>query len=220
MYCTNCGQQNVDTSKFCAGCGTALQKSLAPAQATAEKIPAQEIREAATLSNQHPIEKGYKPKSTMLIRDAGWFKAIGYGIGACLVVVFIGGFFNITGDWLYWVALGLGVLVTIGSAQQWSAACPYCHNKLSLALKPEKTKCSKCEHYSQIEVKNKLLIPLDVLPMPTQMASAPAGSQSSGWGKAAAAGIAGLALGTIVGEAAGEEVAQDVNVEDIDITDI
>ena len=33
MFCSNCGTQNDDTSKFCASCGTPIQASQAPDQA-------------------------------------------------------------------------------------------------------------------------------------------------------------------------------------------
>lgn len=160
----------------------------------------------------------YKPNATVVIREESWGKAIlwafiGYMLfGLALTFIFSGNW----SDWMGWVSLVVGILCGIGKFMELQAPCPYCYRKIAFYPKSDdETKCSKCGHRSRIDMDNNLLVPLDTLPVPVQPVSP--GGQSSGFGKAAAAGLAGLALGTLASEATAEEEMPQETQEDIDL---
>jgi len=163
----------------------------------------------------------YRPNPTIATKAASWWRGIGRGLATYFVVaiplaiIFRDNF----SDWMAWVALGCGILAGLSVLTEWRAACPYCGNQLTFDLEPKELKCNNCEHRVQIDTANKLLIPIDMLPMPIQPTSQP-GRQGSGWGKAVAAGLAGAALGALASEAAAEEMPQEAQGDvdaDIDI---
>lgn len=163
----------------------------------------------------------YRPNPTIIVKEGSWGKAIWKGLlaylgmGVALGLIFGGNW----SDWMGWVALVVGILNGLGSLLDFKAACPYCHNQLTFSLEPKELQCGNCKHRAQVDVANRLLIPLDMLPAPIQTTSQQGGS-SSGWGKVASAGLAGLALGTLIGEAAAEEIPQETPEDtDSDIVD-
>jgi len=92
MFCSNCGTQNADTSKFCEKCGTAL--TVAPATATA---PAGEVRmrtvDTAPVASV-PTASGKSP---------------GLALVLSLVIVGVGQFYN--GDAKKGALMLLGAIV-------------------------------------------------------------------------------------------------------------
>ena len=88
MYCSKCGEQNPDDSKFCYNCGTAL------VQETTAPQPTQELR-------PHVIQRE-RGKAPGLL----WILPIGFGLlGGIIAALMVAD--RYTGSWWEYIIVGL-----------------------------------------------------------------------------------------------------------------